>query len=59
MNTVDFYRNKVKRRKRQAERNCCGLNEYGGLFYGWTYNEFPKAAPDAVTRGAYVQVSSQ
>lgn len=58
MNTIAFYRSKMVRRARQAKRNGRELNDYGGLFYGWTYNNYPVEV-DAITRGAYVQVNSQ
>lgn len=58
MNTIAFYRSKMKRRVVQAKRNNYTLNDYGGLFYGWTYNNYPVEV-DAITRGAYVQVNSQ
>lgn len=58
MNTITLYRNKIKRRKAQSRRNKYTLNDYGGLFYGWTYNNHPVEV-DAITRGAYVQVNTQ
>lgn len=57
MNTIAFYRSKMKRRVRQARRNGYELNDFGGTFYGWTYNNAP-VEMDVITRGACVKVKN-
>lgn len=61
MNAIAFYRSKMVRRVRQAERNGHELTDLGVRFHGWVYDwKTPEPyESDAVTRGAYVKTPSQ